>query len=201
MNEEQYVPWSTVTQTGLGALQHSEWPLYERTRRFRIYEPGVVPGLAQTEAYATALMSRIIAFYGLPDDTAAAVAGRLGRQRVLREGDHEVSMVIEEWVLRAIIGGAGVMREQFDHLAAVAELPRVTLGIIPMGVPRAMWPTTGFFLFDDAQARTELPEAEVIVTTPAEIDIYARTHAELAGMAVYGEQARALIEDARAALG
>ncbi|MBC3989216.1 DNA-binding protein [Streptomyces sp. AC563] len=201
MNDEQYVPWSTVTQTGLGELQHSGLPLYERTRRFRIYEPGVVPGLAQTEAYATALMGRIVAFYGMLDDTAAAVAGRLSRQRVLHEGDHEVSMVIEEWVLRANIGGADVMREQFDHLAAVTELPRVKFGIIPMGVPRGMWPTTGFFLFDDAQARTELPEAEVIVTTPAEIDIYARTHAELAGMAVYGEQARALIEDARAALG
>ena len=41
-------------------IQESYLPLYERTRQFRIYEAGVIPGLFQTEAYATARLARII---------------------------------------------------------------------------------------------------------------------------------------------
>jgi hypothetical protein len=36
-------------------------------------------------------------------------------------------------VLRRPIGGPGVMREQLEHLAKLAELPNMTLQVIPFG--------------------------------------------------------------------
>ncbi len=43
-------------------------------------------------------------------------------------------MLIEESVLRNVIGGADVMAGQLGHLITVASLPSVSLGIIPMGL-------------------------------------------------------------------
>lgn len=48
-------------------------PLYERTRLFRVYCSNVVPGLVQTPGYASALMSSITRFQGMPDDVPEAV--------------------------------------------------------------------------------------------------------------------------------
>jgi hypothetical protein len=75
-----YVEWRRQTRTGMRQSQEAAVPLYERTRHFRIYEPGVIPGLLQTPDYARALMGATIAFQQIPDDTEEAVAARIGRQ-------------------------------------------------------------------------------------------------------------------------
>ena len=43
--------------------------------------------------------------------------------RLLREGDHRFLVLIEESVLRNVIGGAEVMAGQLGHLITVASLP------------------------------------------------------------------------------
>ncbi|WP_328786342.1 MULTISPECIES: Scr1 family TA system antitoxin-like transcriptional regulator [unclassified Streptomyces] len=67
-----YVEWKRVFGNGLMPVQEAALPRYERTRHFRIYEPDVVPGLLQTPAYARALMGRVIAVWGIPDDAEQA---------------------------------------------------------------------------------------------------------------------------------
>jgi transcriptional regulator with XRE-family HTH domain len=66
--ESMYVEWRRMNRAGMRRLQEASLPLYERTRQFRIYEPGVIPGLFQTAEYARARMARIAEFNGLPDD-------------------------------------------------------------------------------------------------------------------------------------
>ena len=53
---------------GLRRAQESRLPLYERTRLFKAYCPSVIPGWLQTPGYATALLSAITVFRGIPDD-------------------------------------------------------------------------------------------------------------------------------------
>ncbi|MER8096084.1 Scr1 family TA system antitoxin-like transcriptional regulator [Streptomyces goshikiensis] len=53
--QETYVEWRRVLANGLTPVQEAALPRYERTRHFRIYEPGVIPGLLQTPAYAEAV--------------------------------------------------------------------------------------------------------------------------------------------------
>jgi Helix-turn-helix domain len=48
--ESMYVEWRRMIRAGMRRLQEAPLPLYERTRQFRIYEPGVIPGLFQTDA-------------------------------------------------------------------------------------------------------------------------------------------------------
>ncbi|TDC78483.1 helix-turn-helix domain-containing protein [Streptomyces hainanensis] len=198
--EGMYVEWRRLCRSGLRQLQNRSVPLYERTRRFRVYEPGVIPGLFQTADYARALMGAIISFEGYPDDTETAVAARMARQRVVYEGDHRFAVLLEESVLRARIGGPDVMAAQLGHLLVAANLPRVSLGIIPSSVDRAMWPVEGFWIFDEELIKVELATAGVTVTQPREIAIYARTFKALADMAVYGAGARSVITEAINAL-
>ncbi|MGW6456395.1 helix-turn-helix domain-containing protein [Streptomyces sp. NPDC055078] len=199
--EELYVEWWRVEGRGLEPVQQASVPLYQRTRHFRVYEPGVIPGLVQTPEYARGILSRIIAFSGIPDDTEAAVAARINRQRVLYDASRRFALLVEETALRSRFGDAEVMAAQLGHLLKVASLPQVSFGVIPMSADRVMWPVEGFWIFDSRQVLIELATAEVTVKQPSEIAIYTRMFAELAAMACHGRHARSLIADALSALG
>jgi transcriptional regulator with XRE-family HTH domain len=91
------------------------------------WEPDVVPGLLQTEAYMRALFSVHPEASG-----ERSVAIRRERQRRLT-GDHpiELSALIDESVIHRQIGGPQVMCEQLGHLIELSELPSVTLRLLP----------------------------------------------------------------------
>ncbi|MFI2373126.1 helix-turn-helix domain-containing protein [Streptomyces sp. NPDC018833] len=199
--EEMYVEWRRVEQQGLRPIQQSRVPLYERTRHFRVYEPGVIPGLVQTAAYARAIMSRIAAFRLIPDDVDEAVAVRITRQKVLYDASRRFGLLVEETALRSRFGGSEVMAAQLGHLLKIAALPQVSFGVIPMSADRVMWPLEGFWVFDDERVLVELATAEVTVRQPSEIAAYTCMFSELAGMACYGPQARSLIAEAIGVLG
>jgi transcriptional regulator with XRE-family HTH domain len=96
-----------------------------------LYECMAVPGLLQTEAYARAVFSA-----GCPplsdEEIEARVAARLDRQRLLtRVPPVVMSVVIEENVLRRLVGGPDVMKEQIQRLCECAEMRNITLQVMP----------------------------------------------------------------------
>ncbi|MFD3464814.1 helix-turn-helix domain-containing protein [Streptomyces sp. NPDC058682] len=199
--QNAYVEWKRLQRTGLRRLQESYVPLYERTRTFRVYCSNVVPGLLQTQGYATALLSAITHFRQAPNDVAEAVAARMDRARVLRHGDHRFAILVEEAVLRHRLGNAEVMAGQLGHLLSVMSLPAVSLGVVPFTASREMWPLETFSIYDTEQAQVETLTAAVNVTAPSEIAQYVKAFEMLSEMAVYGATARALITEAIGALG
>ncbi|NEA54378.1 helix-turn-helix domain-containing protein [Streptomyces sp. SID13666] len=199
--EEMYVEWRRLQSDGLRQIQQAHVPLYERTRHFRVYEPGVIPGLLQTGDYAQAIMKRIVSFWDIPDDTEAAAKVRVDRQRVLREGDRRFAFLVEETALWSRFGTADVMAAQLGHLLTVGSLPQVSLGVIPMTAERTMWPLEGFWIFDKDQVIIELATAQVTVKQPSEVGTYLQMFAKLADIACYGQQARNLIAKAISSLG
>jgi transcriptional regulator with XRE-family HTH domain len=97
----------------------------------RTFQLQFVSGLFQTEAYARAVTS-------LGDKTAPAeeidrrVSVRLNRQSLLTSPEPpQVWSVMDEAVLRRPVGGREVMRAQLAHLAEVADLPQVTVQVVP----------------------------------------------------------------------
>jgi transcriptional regulator with XRE-family HTH domain len=96
----------------------------------RTFELQFVNGLFQTEAYARAVTS-------LGDKTAPAeeidrrVSVRLKRQSLLASPEPQVWSVMDEAVLRRPVGGREVMRAQLAHLVEVADLPQVTIQVVP----------------------------------------------------------------------
>jgi transcriptional regulator with XRE-family HTH domain len=199
---DMFVEWRRMERTGLKRAQEAVLPLWERTRIFRAYSGWLIPGVVQTPAYTRAILRAIAARRGLPDDTDEAADVRADRLRLLREGDHRFFVVIEESLLRTVIGGADVMAGQLGHLITVASLPSVALGIIPMGLERDLvWPVEDFWIFDETQVNVELVSGWLTLTQPREIGMYSKTFDDLSSLAVHGAKARALITKAIDALG
>ncbi|MFD8479905.1 DUF5753 domain-containing protein [Kitasatospora sp. NPDC059673] len=199
--DSMYLEWRRLHRMGMRKVHEDFYALHERTILCRVYASNVPPGFFQTPAFATALMTAITEFQGTPDDVAEAVVARVARSRFLYEGNHRFVVLMEEWVLRSWVGNRSAMVGQLSHLLDVMRLPSVSLGIIPMGAARTIWPLEAFYLYDDRQALVETLTAEVNVTQPRELADYMRAFSGLASSAVYGDAARALIGAARNALG
>jgi hypothetical protein len=197
-----YVEWRRLHRTGLRRTQEARRPLYERTRLFKVYCSTVVPGFLQTPEYAGALLSAITNFQGTPDDVDDAVRARMRRNRILHSPEHRFAIVVEESVLRYQLGSQEIMAAQLGHLLSILAVPSVSLGVIPFSAAdRQAWTLEAFTVFDDSRVHVELLSAQVTVTAPSEITLYARAFEKLAGLAVRGAQARALIMSAIDALG
>ncbi|GAA1122238.1 helix-turn-helix transcriptional regulator [Nocardiopsis composta] len=198
--ESMYVEWRRKQRSGLRRLQASYVPLYQRTRRFRVYTPDIVPGFVQTPGYSRALLSAITAFREIPDDVEQAVQARQARSQVLYESHRSFALLVEEPVLRYRVGDREVMAEQLEHLLSVMGLATVSLGVIPLSTTRRMWPLEACYIYDDRLVQVELLTAEVSVRAPGEIATYTKAFNALRRLAVYGEDARALIAAAADAL-
>ncbi|WP_123661895.1 helix-turn-helix domain-containing protein [Actinocorallia herbida] len=192
-----YVEWKRRQRTGLRQVQESYLPLWERITRFRVYEPGLLPGLFQVPAYAEAVLRSVISFNRIPDDLVEAVEARMERRKVLDDLGRTFAVVIEEQALVTRYGGAATMATQLGHLLTVMARPNISLSIVPATAPReGMWPLNGFWIYDSERVITELLTAEVTITQPSEIAVYERAFAALTAAAVHGADARALIQSA-----
>lgn len=112
----------------------ARWPEKEASARtLRWFEPLLVPGLLQTEDYATAVFrTRVRA---TDDEISEMVAARMERQAVLeRDTPPMLWVVVDEGVLRRPVGGKHVMREQLNSLLGAARRPNVVVQVIPASV-------------------------------------------------------------------
>ena len=191
--ESMYVEWQRQLRAGLKPLQSKSVPLYDKTKLFRGYENTVIPGLFHTAEYAAAIFDWWSGFLDLPNDTEAAVAARMERQKVLYSGDRRFAFVLEEQTLRTRIGGTDVLLGQLDRVLAVMSLPRVSLGIIPASGERKCLAQGSFWIFDERMVHVETMSAGLEVTQPREIAVYLRAFGLLQASAVVGKPAREII--------
>jgi len=199
--EGMFIEWRRIDRTGQRHAQESVLSLVQRTRMFRAYSSWLIPGAVQTPDYTRAVLRAIAKRRELPADAEEAAAVRADWLRLFREGDRRVDVLIEESVLRTVIGGAEVMAGQLGHLITVAALPSISLGIIPTGLDReAEWPVEDFWILDDTRVSVELVSGWLTITQAREIAMYTQVFARLADMAAAGAQARRLITAAIDAL-
>jgi transcriptional regulator with XRE-family HTH domain len=124
----------------------------EAARSIRIYEPQLVPGLLQTEEYATA----VISLGDFPIEEAERhVVLRKERQRRFREGKLKLWVIVDEAALRRPIAGPDVQLEQLRYLRERSARPNLTLQVIPYGVGGHAAPT-GFSVLRFAER--DLPD-------------------------------------------
>jgi transcriptional regulator with XRE-family HTH domain len=100
----------------------------------RTYEPTFVPGLLQTEDCARAIM-RLRHLHACADDIERRVAVRMTRQQFLtRPGAPDLWVVLDESALCRPFGSREVQRAQLRHLIEMAQLPNITLQVVPFHV-------------------------------------------------------------------
>lgn len=95
------------------------------------YRPEFVDGLLQTRDYARAVHRA-----SLPNATTEQIEQlvevRMARQDLLVSDDApHLWLILNEAVIRRQVGGPAVMYEQLERLAEVADLPSVTLQVVP----------------------------------------------------------------------
>jgi transcriptional regulator with XRE-family HTH domain len=106
-----------------------------------IWHVEVVAGLLQTEAYAR----HIISGYNQVEPIAPGMIERLvkvrmQRQQVLtREPVFQLSVVLDESILKRRIGDELVMYDQLQRLVYEADRPNVTLQILPLNAQHAVF--------------------------------------------------------------
>lgn len=106
-------------------------PFEREAVRIHGWELGAVPGLLQTENYARTLIRS-----GRPMDSSdeidRIVAERLERQEILtNQNPPMLWYVLDESVLRHVVGGPAVMRRQLDRLLEAAETPGIVVQTLP----------------------------------------------------------------------
>ncbi|WSB57643.1 helix-turn-helix domain-containing protein [Streptomyces cellulosae] len=103
----------------------------EAVSRFS-YDPMLVPGLLQTEAFAQALLEAH--FPPLDTETVEQrVAARMARQSLLTRRNPPLVFVfvVEESAIRRVIGNTAVMRQQLARLLKSSAMRNVELQIMP----------------------------------------------------------------------
>jgi transcriptional regulator with XRE-family HTH domain len=98
-----------------------------------IWHGEVITGLLQTEAYARHIISSYSRVEPIaPGLVQRMVRVRMRRQQVLDRPGLELSVVLDESVLRRRVGDDRVMYEQLQRLAREADRPNLTLQILPL---------------------------------------------------------------------
>ncbi|MEU9839481.1 helix-turn-helix transcriptional regulator [Actinomadura sp. NPDC048032] len=166
-----------------------------------------VPALLQTEGYARAVLG---AYW--PDATQeridALVELRQRRRRLLDERDEQdVAQIylLDEAVIRRRTGSAEVMLGQLDRLLQEADLPDVTIQVLPMAAAHTAF-TGPFWLLDTGEGIDDVlhlerfPRSSTYIGASPELAEHRVAFARLSDDALSPDRSRELLETVRAEL-
>lgn len=188
-----WAPWSNVlpdwfrTFVGLEGLAAAEF----------VYDPVVLPGLVQTEAYARELTGN--AAFVREDHAERFVSFRLARAQRLTDSEPlRLHAVMGEAALRLHVGDQDTRLAQWTHLVDLAERPNVTIQVArPEDGPQAAY-AGQFCVLDFDQARsigyTELLDGAVYVQDQDELASYILMADKFRRAALQPEESIALIK-------
>src|SRR5215831_1639338 len=133
--------WWEEYADGLSADYQQYIGLEHEASSIDIWDVDVAPGLLQTEAYARHIISGYSRVEPIaPGMIERLVRVRMRRQQVLdREPPVELSVVLDESALKRRVGDEQVMREQLQRLVREADRPNLTLRILPLDAPHAVF--------------------------------------------------------------
>jgi len=167
-----------------------------------VFDPMIVNGLLQTEAYARELIA-YHASITLGVDVEASVALRMRRQSaVTREATPaELWWVVEEEALRRPVGDTAVMAAQLDHLLDMIKRPNINIQVIPhdVGVHPALQGAFFLLRFEDdwRVAYEETRRSAYYYDRPDAVEDYGKVMNHLRHLALNPKRSRALIAKVR----
>ncbi|GAB2859194.1 helix-turn-helix transcriptional regulator [Streptomyces deserti] len=162
------------------------------------YESLLVPGLLQTEGYARAVFRNRVPVYD-EDEIEQLVAKRIERREILhRKVPPITSFVIWEAALRDHLGGRRVYVEQLRHLREYADLPGITLQILPLGRTAHAGLEGPFILLETPEHQrlgySETQRGSTLIASPDEVAILTQKYAMLRTQALNAEDTRDLLD-------
>lgn len=96
------------------------------------FETMFVPGILQTEEYASAVLRVFYDEKTAPEKVATLVDLRTRRRDLLSSADApRFFFVFDESVIHRVVGSRAITSRQLMHLVNVADLPNVTIRVVP----------------------------------------------------------------------
>jgi len=172
----------------------------------RNFEPSVVPGLLQTADYARETF-RNGPIELDPDGVERLVEVRLARQKILTRDDRpRLWVVIDEAVVRRVVGGTEVMRAQLRHVADSAQQGKTTIQVVPYRAG-AHAGTTGPFVIldfeeptDPAMVYVETLAGDIYLEERSDVNRYTLAFDRLRAASLHPDDSVQLIEQAASTL-
>ena len=167
----------------------------------RMLTPLAIPGLLQTVAYARAINSSGRQFHA-SDRTERYVSARMSRQTRLTEPSPlKLHALIDEAVIRRIVGSPAVMVEQLNHLLGMGVRNNVTIQVVPFGAG-AYGTMSGAFMIIGYPGDDDLPAVYlehaaggVWVENEGDVGRFSAMFDEVADQALTSEGSAELIAD------
>ncbi|MGW9048327.1 helix-turn-helix domain-containing protein [Streptomyces lydicus] len=186
--------WRLIRRLGVHKAQQQTRALEAQMTSLRLFQPALIPGLLQTPEYIRAILSR----HNLGEDVLTqTISARIERQRALYDSTKELHFVITEPVLRWRIVSAAKMAEQLDRLVSLSRMPNIDIRIVPLSARQQDIANHAFVIRDDRTVSVETVHAEVVVTDPRDVALYAHKFEGFASMALSGDAMRATLEGIR----
>jgi transcriptional regulator with XRE-family HTH domain len=184
-----------VVQRGQTLAMQQRWRRIEgEARVVRSYQPALVLGVLQTAEYASVVLEQ-------PADSAV-VRDRVARhRRLLDEPDRQHVLIQTEGALRLRVGSEDVMRGQLHSLLDAGSRPNVRLGVIPERRAVDVVAGTAFHLYDDTAVVVGLEVAAATLTDRTDIQHFRTLFDRLSAVAVWGDEARAVLAEVAARYG
>ncbi|MFI1074928.1 Scr1 family TA system antitoxin-like transcriptional regulator [Streptomyces puniciscabiei] len=162
------------------------------------YDTLVIPGLLQHESYARAVLQNRVPAYE-DEELERTLRLRVDRQEILhRKHPPTLSFVVWEPALRLHIGTEGIRKDQLRFLREMAELPCVSLQVLPLDSPFHAGLNGPFTLIEtpDHQhlAYTESQRGSQWVSDAEEVSILARKYAMLRTQALTTQDSVGLLD-------
>ncbi|MGH3696821.1 MAG: helix-turn-helix domain-containing protein [Pseudonocardiaceae bacterium] len=177
-------------------LQRGAYRMQERIGRIeaasamvRTFHPALVIGLLQTPGYIRAMLGE-----SLPDDEIERIVLVRGERQRLLDTDREFVLIMTEGALRWHVGSPTLMIAQLQHLTEITRRRNVRLGVIPWTRPVRAGALHGFHLYDRRAAIVGTETATAIITDSRDIADYETCFATYEALAVYGADARQVLD-------
>ncbi len=127
----------------------------------------------QTRAYAETVIRAAESSAASGEQVARWVELRMTRQLVLDggrpatdgqtgESPAKLAAIIEEWVLRRPVGGAGVMRGQLQRLVELGPRPSIEVRVLPMGAGPHAGHAGSFIIFEMPEPYPDVAYVETL---------------------------------------
>jgi transcriptional regulator with XRE-family HTH domain len=164
------------------------------------YQSSIVPGLLQTPDYARIMAEAVIP----PIDPAKVedlVEVKVTRQRRLNEASPlELSVILDEAVLHRAVGGPVAMGAQLERLVTVADLPNVSIRVVPFRAGAHPGMGSAFNILNFAGAVPPMVYVEglvgwVYLERPSDVARYEQVHTYLSNLSLAPQESVELIAD------
>ncbi|WP_158228238.1 helix-turn-helix transcriptional regulator [Pseudonocardia sp. MH-G8] len=156
------------------------------------FQPAVIPGILQTEAYM-----RVLTASADREVADGVIAARLERQKLLGQSGHRWTQLVTAGALLWCAGSAATMVEQIDRIIEISRLDGVRIGVIPARRPMTVFPLHGFDLYDERAVIVGTLATTAVITESADVRLHVDMFTALSEAADFGDGGRAALAEVR----